>query len=929
MLTKFIQIQRAISNHRWCLINGLLVLSLLFVLINLEIKDKTIPINQTKTFNSLALNDDHTEVVPRENDSAEKTLKSKRKLQTSEGFDFFVSDHSDFASLDIPKEYHPYFEKADDLYNEFIHNRYTKEYDRIVVSGKTKMQGKHIVESLQIDKEGLLEAQGDLYVLSEKDIKIEGSLVSALKDYDVENPQKGDIVLKSLGRITLTGEISTQSGFHAEDIIKNKASIINIHGVYGGNIILISNEIRLDGALVPGDGGNGIYGGDGGDGGSIIAVADHYENWTVNSFFAGHGGQGGKGDSKYGKGDGGKGGNGGDGLLLKANGTTGTVGADSVGDPGISDESMWANVAAGDGDNITGGNAGPGGPGLSCGDIGGTGGVGGKGTGGEGGGAGNVGVGGKGGHGTGGKGGKGGKGGSCDSCDDGGAGPGGVGGVGGIGRGGAGGEPGGQGGDGTGGLGGIGGEGGDGGVGSAQNQCDAKGNKGCIGGIGGVGGVGGKGIGGQSLHPDAGDSGYPNGLGLGGDGGKGGNGGKGGKGGKGGIACKCGVPHGGDGGEGGDSGAVGVGGAGGDGITNGGAGEEISVGGIFGVKGGKGEVNGEVNGGTGGGTAGGPGQSQGGSAGAAGSQPGQAGIGAKGDPFNCPPNQTCCDGVCVDLQMDENNCGACGNVCAPGEECIGGDCKRPGCTDASACNYDMMATYDNSSCEYVTCAGCTDMLACNYDASATYANSNCEYESCAGCTDAIACNYDAIATYDNGSCEYQSCAGCLDPGACNYDATAICDDYSCEYISCTGCTDEDACNYDPSASLSDNSYCVYEPQGCTGSSLKVAPVFIDNEGNLVSTSKPNYFELKETLKCFPNPAKDRVTIQYWVEEPSTVSVNVFNLQGQEVANLVSELSKEKGMHTSSFDVADLPNGIYVVCVIIDAQLITEKLVINH
>ena len=53
-----------------------------------------------------------------------------------------------------------------------------------------------------------------------------------------------------------------------------------------------------------------------------------------------------------------------------------------------------------------------------------------------------------------------------------------------------------------------------------------------------------------------------------------------------------------------------------------------------------------------------------------------------------------------------------------------------------------------------------------------------------GCMDPDACNYDIDATVDDGSCEYVSCAGCTDTAACNYDPTAILDDGSCEFTSC-------------------------------------------------------------------------------------------------------------------------------------------------
>ena len=56
-----------------------------------------------------------------------------------------------------------------------------------------------------------------------------------------------------------------------------------------------------------------------------------------------------------------------------------------------------------------------------------------------------------------------------------------------------------------------------------------------------------------------------------------------------------------------------------------------------------------------------------------------------------------------------------------------------------------------------------------------------------GCTDATACNYDASANVDDGSCDF-SCYGCTDPTALNYDATSTIDDGSCIYCSLSAST---------------------------------------------------------------------------------------------------------------------------------------------
>ena len=130
----------------------------------------------------------------------------------------------------------------------------------------------------------------------------------------------------------------------------------------------------------------------------------------------------------------------------------------------------------------------------------------------------------------------------------------------------------------------------------------------------------------------------------------------------------------------------------------------------------------------------------------------------------------------------------------------------PGCTDASACNYNPQATTDDGSCDFASCSGCTDATACNYNPESTEDDGSCEFTSCAGCTEVNACNYDAGATIDDGSClELDAC------GVCGGDNST-----------CSGCTDPEADNYDPNALVDDGS-CVFAP---------ACPEDLNNDGQI-------------------------------------------------------------------------------------------------
>jgi hypothetical protein len=75
--------------------------------------------------------------------------------------------------------------------------------------------------------------------------------------------------------------------------------------------------------------------------------------------------------------------------------------------------------------------------------------------------------------------------------------------------------------------------------------------------------------------------------------------------------------------------------------------------------------------------------------------------------IECPPGQANCGGGCIDVSVDEANCGGCGNVCDAVQQCILGRCEfacPSGQADCGAGCIDVTADPAN-------CGGCGNVCA--------------------------------------------------------------------------------------------------------------------------------------------------------------------------------------------------------------------------
>ena len=69
---------------------------------------------------------------------------------------------------------------------------------------------------------------------------------------------------------------------------------------------------------------------------------------------------------------------------------------------------------------------------------------------------------------------------------------------------------------------------------------------------------------------------------------------------------------------------------------------------------------------------------------------------------------------------------------------------------------------------------------------------------------------------------------------------------------------------------------------------------------------PKAFNLAQN---FPNPFNPSTTVQYSVANAGLIKIAVYNVIGQEIAELVNE-EKQPGTYNVAFDASNLPSGIY-------------------
>lgn len=95
------------------------------------------------------------------------------------------------------------------------------------------------------------------------------------------------------------------------------------------------------------------------------------------------------------------------------------------------------------------------------------------------------------------------------------------------------------------------------------------------------------------------------------------------------------------------------------------------------------------------------------------------------------------------------------------------------------------------------------------------------------------------------------------------------------------------------------------------------------------TNTPSHFPDqagKESLSVYPNPSQGRFNIDYQLQEAASIRMDLYNLQGQRVRQLIQGKQQEKGNHTFEFQDHSLPSGVYYINLYKDNTKLVKKIV---
>ena len=98
--------------------------------------------------------------------------------------------------------------------------------------------------------------------------------------------------------------------------------------------------------------------------------------------------------------------------------------------------------------------------------------------------------------------------------------------------------------------------------------------------------------------------------------------------------------------------------------------------------------------------------------------------------------------------------------------------------------------------------------------------------------------------------------------------------------------------------------------------------------NHTSDNPDKEIHSEESVKVFPNPFNQDLTVEFITHEFERVSIEVFNMMGQKVMQVLNKPNLELGQNRIVVDTTDLPSGMYTVVLDIGGDRTVNKVIKN-
>ena len=101
---------------------------------------------------------------------------------------------------------------------------------------------------------------------------------------------------------------------------------------------------------------------------------------------------------------------------------------------------------------------------------------------------------------------------------------------------------------------------------------------------------------------------------------------------------------------------------------------------------------------------------------------------------------------------------------------------------------------------------------------------------------------------------------------------------------------------------------------------------VNFNGNMELSELDLNFSNPLSLNIFPNPFSSRTNINFYITKDSDINIKVFDVTGREVSNLLNA-SYNTGHHSYSWNASDLDQGIYIIKLSVNGEVISSERVV--